>query len=224
MALTTFKPHFLIFTLIPPIAQKRWRILLSFVVTELALCGITVALLGPKPLVDCLSAAARLGATNWEQTWTMLTIMALYWHVSHTFMAVAGVITYIAGVAVLGWCWSRRGDTNWLIAATVCTCLLMSYSQLYDAILLAVPAVITLSQAGARNMFSGCRREKLWWALLYLYPVFSWAVWLVFGRYNPMSYHSFTFVLIAQTALSISLVLRRPAASPGAQAADESLQ
>lgn len=216
MALTTFKPHFLIFTLIPPIAQKRMRVLSSFLLTELVLAAITLAVLGWKPLADCFSAAARLGSTNWDQTWTMLTIMALYWHVSYRFMVIAGVITYLAGVATLAWCWKRGGETNWLIAATICACLLISYSQLYDAILLAVPAVITLAQAGARNIFSGRRREKLWWALFYFYPAFSWTVWLVLGRYNPMSYHSFTLILIAQTALAISLALRPPAANPGA--------
>jgi hypothetical protein len=224
MALTTFKPQFLIYTLIPPVVKKRGVILLSFVITEVLLCGATIAVLGVKPLLECFTATAKLGSTNWDQIWTMLSIISLYFYASHTVMMILWAITFGAGVVLLGWLWKRGSDTNWLIAATVCTSLLISYSQLYDAILLAVPAVITLGAAGARNVFKPDWRERLWWAILYVYPVCSWIVWAVFGRFSHMSYHWFTLVLMAQAALAISLALRPPAASPDAPVVAESPQ
>lgn len=222
IALASFKPHFIIPMLIPALVKTRLRILVSFAIAEVVLLGLSIAILGPKPLLDWVSANARHGSTNWDDIWTMLSLSGIYSYLPQPLSTIAIASTFVAGCAIIAWCWKRGTDSYWLIASTICVGLLTSYSQLYDAILLAVPAAVTLYPAGARNLFSGDWRTRLWWGLLYLYPAITWFVWLGLGRYNHISYHAFTAILFAQSALAVSLALRPPAANPDVPAVAES--
>lgn len=231
MALTTFKIQFIPYTLIPALAQKKWRILVSFAITELVLFGVAFAVLGEKPFVDYVSLTTRMGGRPWQDAYTMLCVRSIYSYLPHGIAIALSILTCLAGIAAVYLLWRSAPALDsgrsscWLIASSIVLLLLTSvYSNLYDGVLIAVAAVLTLRTVGVKTLLEPDFRYKLWWLILFTYPITSWIVWLVLGRENHFTYHWSTLMLGVLTALGLSLVLRPPAANQASPADGESPQ
>jgi hypothetical protein len=213
-ALTTFKPQFITFMLLPALAQKRWQIFVGFAVAEVVLWLAAGLFLGGKPLTDYFLATRRVASFDWDETFTMLCLLSFFHYLPHTLTLILWIGTFTVSVAFIGWLWyrspalSRDPRSCRLVAATIVVSLLTSlYTQLYDAILLLLPAILTLRVAGCKNLFGGSPARKMWWFLLYGLPIVSWAVWLSLGRDNPWTYHFFTLALVFLSIVSLLQLL-----------------
>lgn len=231
MAISTFKVQFLPFTLIPVLAQRKWNILIAFAIAEAVLLGASLLAFGITPVQDFIRNTTHMGSRPWEGAYTMLCLRAFYSYLPHQIEIPLLVITSLAGMVLVFWLWKRAPELDsgprscWLIASSTTLLLLTSmYTNLYDALMLAIAAVLTLRTAGTANLFSGDIRSRLWWLILFTYPITSWIVWVALGRANHFTYHFSSLILICLSVLALSLVLRLPAASQAFPADGESPQ
>lgn len=99
---------------------------------------------------------------------------------------------------------------SWIIAITILMVLIFSpHVHIYDSQLIIIAAVATLGQKAGISLF------RIWSALLWLYPLFSWTVFLILNipggdiQNYPLVFLSYHLLLLF-LALSILRLQRRP--------------
>ena len=236
IAATTFKPQYLPFLLIPALAAKRWKALATLAVTEslfLLLSGLVVGwknvLEYPSILFQAESSPKFAGV--WPQFMVSLRGFLSNFIGQSTVLMVAGGIM-VLGILLVFWLWhsaNNKGEqqARFAMSLTIVTALLASsHTHVYDLMLLAIPAVLTLktSQTAQGDTLNTQPEHPartpakaapacfaLWSIILVGYPFISWLIVLLPG---PFELHRYPFTVLNILLLALGLATRKPNSSP----------
>jgi hypothetical protein len=219
LAVCSFKPQLVIFLIVAVLAARNWRILKSAILVGTVLFGLSISIFGSQFLPDMARAFLGLYGKMHYQFGTMLCARALFNGVlPHQIELLISSLIFIAGLAGLARLWWHNGPEldqtkgKWLICTTILVSLVCGpYVQLYDALLLAIVAVITLREVNPiRASALPNKRFKLWTLIFIAYPIVGWLLLVALGKENDLLYHAFTIVdvlllfLVIKFNLSVS--------------------
>lgn len=190
LALSTIKFQYSLFFFIPALVAGRKTTLKSFILAELALLLVSGLTLGWSNVFgygEVLHAAESNSSSNGVFSQEMVNLRGLLSNV----MPVMPAFYLSAAVMIVVLCASfvkaRRNsqadqfDSRWLISLMVVSALCFSpHTHLYEWVLLAVPAVLTLAPSSLSAIFEvSSPVKKAWLSLMRLYPLIGWFVFLV---------------------------------------------
>lgn len=166
LAFLSIKPHYFLFFVIPALVDKRWKILAAFGIVEAIFMIASGFVVGWSNIIGYPSVLLNRDATAPAiEPQRMISCRVLFnaFLPSSTAQS-ASMIVMLLALATLVFIWHRTLKTrpelsNWAMSVTVIACLVASpHTHLYDALLLALPAAITLDTA---NLFAAFRLKDL---------------------------------------------------------------
>jgi hypothetical protein len=155
--LLTYKPQFGLLIPVALIAGARWRVVAWAALSTLALCAVSVAVLGISPWTAFIDSILRIndailttGGTDFSKLQSLYGYLRAQGFEAQTAWLAHGALVAILAVHV-AWIW-RSGSAFDLKAASlsVATILASPYSFIYDFVALAVPLMF-LGRAGFSN-------------------------------------------------------------------------
>lgn len=177
LALTTIKFQYLIFLAIPVLVARRMKLIIAAVIAELLLLLVSAQVIGWQAILsypqylyntDINLPVKAQGMMSTRAVFSMLMPQAPATYCS---LAVA-----VGACVILALSWklvdrSQSKESTWaLMALTIVAALVFSpHTHVYDALLLAVPAVLTL---GSKDRFLG----QAWSLMLIIYASTSWLI------------------------------------------------
>jgi hypothetical protein len=201
LALTTFKPQYLF-----PFVALLWglgrkKAVLALLVFEAVLMGLAAIFIGgeniigyPKVLTVAESSSRFIGVNPQYMISIRGALSAVAPHKTAMLITISVLLASLVPLALAANKESKRsGDGvdswRWLISITFVLALIVSpHSHYFDALLLAVPAALTLptldltaliGKNGPASEMSGPHR--IWCAILVAYPLLSWPINFVPG-------------------------------------------
>jgi hypothetical protein len=185
LALISLKPNYAIYMAIPAFAQRRWKIILAGFLTEVVLLvmaglslGWQVVLDYPKNLYYVETSTRNFGVFP-ERMTCMRAVFARFVDIPKA-LALSNYLYFavVIGLFFLWFYYAKRkpGDKqiqNWLMAITVLATIVFSpHTHVYDCILLALAAAITLPTV---DLFSLPRQGRpshyIWCVIFILFPI-----------------------------------------------------
>jgi len=188
----SIKPHYALFLIVPPLAQKRWKILgvaaSSFLILTLwsaCVLGANNVLSYPAIVLSADSNPDYIGVRPEK----MVSVRNVTLHLLPRSLQLP--VSLLAMVAALIYCysiWHRAKSVDddkhrmffWLMAATCLLTLTFSpHSHVYDLLLLA-PLALTLERTSLTDALTqGSTAQRIWSALVMLYPLIIWSIMCV---------------------------------------------
>jgi len=164
LALTAIKPQYCLFLAIPALATFRWRIIAAASIGEAILLAMAVATVGMKNITDfpkivLFADQTALYSGVFPEQMVNLRAIFCQFTSAHLAMQMASYLGFAAMLALL-LLWYKHGrkrpDLNLRLAAlTICVSLTSSpHTNIYDCILLAVPAILTLPSSLSASFYS----------------------------------------------------------------------
>jgi Glycosyltransferase family 87 len=220
LALTAIKPQYTIFLVIPALACRRTKLLLTAFCTEFVLVALAASTIGIKNILDYpqivlhadqsqkLAGVFAAQMVNWR---ALLCTMMNEQAAMKTSSALC-----LAALAALAWLWwrlmpknddqSQKPALEKLLVLTILTCLTTSpHTHLYDCLLLAVAALIntpfSLAKAISNQSDSA---QRLLSVMLLLYPAMGWV--LIYWPFGPEAKATLPFAVINVVMLILSLI------------------
>lgn len=149
-----YKPHFLLMIPVVLIAGRRWTTAVSAVVTAVLLCGLSLAVLGADAwrgfLADSALARSALeqdlvGNDKMQSVFAAVRLLGGGLVTAYGLQAVLSVVV----AAVLAWLSRNAANPRGIGAALACGTLLATpFLLVYDMMLLAIPLIWMIGQAG----------------------------------------------------------------------------
>jgi hypothetical protein len=218
LSLIAIKPHYALFLAVPALARGRWRILFwaAFsLAAELAFC---IPVFGWQNVIgypSVLFHAEHTGSYHGVYPERMLSLRGLLsWFLPQQAALSVSMAVMTFTAAFLLWLWLRRTSeqtSKFSLGLTVVAAVLVApHAHLTDALLLSIPAVLslpTLSLLEAARLAPWTFR--LWCLLLIGYPVFSMILFVVWEFFpslvsQPLPFFLVNFMLFA-TGLALLL-------------------
>lgn len=222
LSLSTFKPQYLFPLLMPVLAMKRWQVIISFILLELITVGLAVPIIGFDNVVGYPYIV-----THAESSKNFIGVNA------HKMISIRGPIALIADTALslkltalvmfallipLFVLWRKCTDQisvpglRWLWAVTICTIVLVSpHSHLFDFLLLAMAACLTLPTLSLFDLKKLKLEESLWTALFVLFPPLSWIANFTLGQNSAPTLFFFPYlsILFILSLINLICILKR---------------
>lgn len=207
LAVSTVKPQYTPFLVLPVLAGKRWKLLAAAAVFETILVGACVGIYGwdnvvgyPHFLMHAESSSIYAGVHP-EKMVSLRGLLSSF--LPQSIVLPVSFVALLFSLSLL-WVWSvslkRVNDLlPWAMALTVVSALVVNpHVHFYDCLLLAVAAGITLPTI---SLFAAVKLKPLslrvWTTLLLLYPILSCALfiyWDVFGHWSESSINPFSIL------------------------------
>jgi hypothetical protein len=178
LALCTIKPQYPPIVAVGAFAARKWKLIAWCALTFACLVMIAAICVGPGAILSYLPQVfGRAGSTIFSvNDKTMISVRGLFTGLLGAPVAIGlSNVLYIASLAGSGWLWWRtqknNHDRRWALAATLIAATLFNpHSYRYDALLLVVPAALTLRSLTIYE--PECSAPfKLWRLLLIFYPL-----------------------------------------------------
>ena len=221
MAFLSIKPHYFLFFVLPAFIDRRWKTLAAFAVVESVFMVASGVILGwhnvfgyPSILMNRDATAPAVAPHRMISVRVFFNLF-LESHAAQTASMVAMVIAW--GLVIYVWYRTLKSKpqlSNWAMTLTVLACIVTSpHTHMYDAMLIAIPAAITLSTA---NLFKALSIKpwpvRLWNCTLLGYAIASTFAFFLFpGRFIQDLCPAFFFVhllLLAGAAFAFVSQLR----------------
>ena len=229
VGLGLYKPTLLVLLVPMFLVARRWRTLLGFGLTSLALAGVCLLVVGWDGALDyvrlLVGFTGAIRSTNLLRTWKYVDLLSFFRLLLGGPSPWAGALVLASAAACLPflvrawWRWNQHDEAYQKLvwAATLTWTLVFNlYVGVYDTILAVLGALLTADVLGRRDPAAGLEfspRFRSLLVLLYLVPLFSQSLARQFG------FQPYTLVLLALGGYQLSLARRlgRPgsAAAPG---------
>ncbi len=184
LALSIIKPQYTIYLLIPALALKRWRLLLSFLACDIVLALICARVFSWRQLIkypdllnqyELISSSVKTLGMNCLRAFLNLVLpQAEAFRTSVILNLVCLVIMF----ALCFYFLSRKQDQqtiNWVMSLLILAAVLFSpHAHLHDSLLIALPALLTLPGLNTVNSVNQSFSLLSWQWILYLFPLASW--------------------------------------------------
>lgn len=179
LSLLSTKPHYFMFFAVPAVMDRRWKTLASLVVAELVLLVASCIVFGFETVISYPSVLMNKETTAAATApHRMISLRLIYTALLPPALALkASMITMLAAVLVVAAVWfftvKRNLSRQWSMAITVlCLLIASAHTHVYDALLLILPAAITLNTT---SLFTAMRikswHERVWNCLLIAYAL-----------------------------------------------------
>lgn len=225
LALSSMKPHYALLMAIPALLQKRWGIIFCAAMTELFLLGASGLILGWENIINyphvVLEADTnpQYGGVHPEH---MVSIRGVFCRFLSDHVALkASMFVYLAGALLIALNKKNRladqKNIELLFSVTlVMTLVLSPHTNLYDCVLLVLPAYLLLPGV---NLTEICRTQplpaKCTQIILVFYPLFS-AIMFVLWEYVPfVSQNPLPFFFTHLLLLISLLAMQKNQSIPG---------
>ncbi len=214
LALATVKPQYAIWLAIPAVAGRRYRLLAALVVTELALICLAAAAVGWQNVINYPSILFHAESATPVAAEAMVSVRGVLSQLlpaSQTTVIGINACLWIAGLAAAVVMWSRPKEADhqaYLLSFTIIAAVVLSpHGHLYDTLLLAIPAALTLPSISiAALKDTPDPTLRLWHLIWWLYPLVGWLLFLpttFVPQARPalfLAVHSLIFVLAFRLA------------------------
>ena len=187
LALTTFKPQYLVLFVALAGSLRRFSVIGSLLITETLLMAAAAAFIGPENILhypQVLLGAESSADVVGVNPQVMVSVRGLLSAVMPHGLAMKVtlgllLVSTIPLVIVFQKALKRTEHCcRWLIASTVALSLVLSpHSHYFDCLLLSVAAALTLTPAKITTL-----PHRLWCIVLILYPIISWPFNYCFSR------------------------------------------
>lgn len=190
LAMTSLRPQYCLFLLIPPVVQKRWRLLASFacgMATLLVWAGITLGwqtvLNYPLLALYAESSGKHFGVGAQKQMVSLRGLLNLL--VPIDISVYLGMAILAGSLLLTTWLWLKANkqdshDLIWLVSLTTLLALLSSpHTYCYDLSLLALTAMTLPKMFSCASLSTMPGALRLWYAILIFYPLLSWCAPLI---------------------------------------------
>ncbi|MBS2011244.1 MAG: DUF2029 domain-containing protein [Cyanobacteria bacterium SZAS TMP-1] len=232
LALTSIKPQYSVFLVVPALACRRYKLVLWAALCELVMVLAAVATIGPQNVINYpqivlhAEQTANLAGGFVSEMVNVRGLLAI-------FMADSVAVKIAGGLSLIAWFYlaslwwkfgglqkgeptrARAHTVALLLATTVLYCLTFSpHTHLYDLVILSVVAPAA-TQSSIKSAWAGeePRAEKLFSLLLLVYPAAGWLFLLMPGGIGACRTAPFALYNLALCALAtISLYQQAPAA------------
>jgi hypothetical protein len=207
LALSTIKPHYAIFMLLPAMVAKRWHTLASFVVCEILLLVGTSCLIGVDNIISYPRTVLGMDTGMNVNAAGMPCLRGLLSNLiadQHTVMKIC-LVALAAALGYLFYLWRKAIDSSdenqlWLMIVSILMALAFSpHSHLYDYVLFA-PAALLIASWNVIDLLEIKSPPLMIWSLiLFCYPFLTWFLILcpVIDRWHPLILCALLFILIA---------------------------
>ena len=182
LGLISIKLQYLPFLLIPLVVLKRWRMMVSYAVAQAALLAAAGLWFGWASIAaypqSLLSSETHVGLV-YNSVNSMVSLRGLLAPlVSKQASAYFGFVTMACGLALTWWLWraERDRERRWSMALTPLIAIVFCpHSYLYDVLVLAVSAALTLPSFSLRRL-AGLTPPayRMWAFVLAIYPAAGW--------------------------------------------------
>lgn len=187
LAIMSIKPHFVIFLLIPVLLSKRKRLVAYTALLIAGLLLLSGFVIGWNNLIvypNILLHAEVTSAYAMVFPERMVSVRgpaSVFLPTEAAFAVSFGALA--VGLALTVWCWwgcliRNKFKPEWCMAVTLLALLVTTpHIHVYDCILIALPAFLTVSTVLLTGMLAIRPLPKtLWMLLIASYPVFSWVM------------------------------------------------
>ena len=216
LAVLSVKPNYLPFLVIPALVDRRWKLLLFGALAELLLLVAIAQITGWQCLIDYPKQLAYVENVTWVNAERMVCLRAAITALvpAEKAMAVSTLLMLIGTgrfVFVL-YRWKknhlpeqRKHFLCWAISLSIIFGLLFSpHVHMYDCLLMAIPAALTLPHFNISSAIAETRRHFQWWRLLLVfYPILSWVMFI--GLPEDIRHFAFTAISLSLMVIALSI-------------------
>jgi len=191
MSFSTFKPQYMFLMLLPALAGKRIKLMAAFAVTELILLSIASLIIGADNVI-CYPSIVKKAESYAGFIGVNPQVMISLRGVFAQFVSIHDSLTYTSVLMFLSlipmffvWIKNQSNENNlpWLWATTICLAVLLSpHCHLFDFLLLAMAAVLTLKNLSILKLSSESTSYRIWCTLILLFPLASWIANYAIGQ------------------------------------------
>lgn len=224
LALSTFKPQYLFPLTVPIAAMKRWKVAAALVIFELLLMLSAAPLIGlenvisyPYVVTHAESSENFIGV-NAHKMISLRGPIAMFLSTGSSLKITAALMFLCLGPLYLLWrkCTGVLSSAisvdalRFLWAVTICTMLLTSpHSHLFDFLLVAMAAALTLKTLSPKGMSTGSGNtgapRRLWTTMLVIFPPLSWIANFAIGQEHAAVYFFFPYLMGLWVLAMVSL-------------------
>lgn len=194
IGLTIFKPQYSFICLLPALAYKRWKLLGAAAVSVITLLAISALFIGPENIIGYPAVLLHIEGNQKDLTVLprdMYCLRApLSWLLPLDIAFKVSVLLWALGALIIYLGWRRipqdaERKQKQMAAFTALWALLFSpHAHSYDTLLLALPAVLTMTTISPYDTWRLKPGIVKYWHLLYLlYPILGWVFFIV--SFNP---------------------------------------
>ena len=184
LAISTFKFQYTPFMLMALLVMKRWRALGFAALFEVLILGTATALMGVENITKYLfwMRAAEQNPVYFETVNQVSMIclrglLSCFLPIETLLLSLPLLLLGMACSAYLFYYVEKKAPENldWAIACSIiCGLLFAPHVHMYDAVMLSVALICTLSYR--HSEWSRSTAGKVWFALLMGWPVFGWLI------------------------------------------------
>jgi hypothetical protein len=188
LALTAIKPQYTIFLAIPPLAQRRYKLIACAAICELVLILAAVATIGLNNIINypgIVLHAEQITALAGAFVSEMVNVRGLLAILFGDTLAVKiSSILALAALGILAFLWLKycpqakdigKPQARLLLALTVLFCLTFSpHAHLYDCLFIAATALTAGTSSIGAALAQTSKSKKVFACLLLIYPIAGW--------------------------------------------------
>jgi hypothetical protein len=217
LGLCMVKFQYLVFWLVPCLAQKRFKIVLTTVVFVVLLLLAVGVFLGWGNLTDYPKALYLTEATTYVAAERMISIRGLAsLFLPQSFVLPLSICLSVGSLTALFWFWLKEVDrksdpqVRLAIAITIFTALLTTaHSFSIDCIILSVAAVLTLPLWDFEQVLrDGPRSLQVYYLLFFLYPILTWIATMVFALFKSLESLTYLALNLVFFICAVKLYIR----------------
>lgn len=218
LALTTVKPQYSVFLLIPALMQNRKKLLLSFVVAETVLVLLGIATVGWQNVINYPSILWHLESAAVSDPVLMPENMLCFRGPLTVLLgaqmgAKCASVIALAGLGWIAMIWRRfdclgQEKFPWLVSLTMLILMIFSpHFHYYDELLLAIAAALTLPGVSLNKVLGEkSSLVKIWSLIIIMLPALSWS--LMDDSLGPLRYHLVGLINVILLLLACGIIRR----------------
>lgn len=194
------KVQYLPFFLIPPLLLRRFRVVLSAVVTLILYLVIVGLTMGWQNLFEYPAALFHIETNTWVAAEAMISVRSmLSCFMPQTLALPISLLFSFIAMIFIGWFWwlaaNRTELMTWAASSTIFLALLASaHTFEIDCLLLAVAAALTIPAINFSSFSNLPPLLRAYAAVLLAYPLVSWVIYL--STLHNVALQSFSYGLI----------------------------
>lgn len=213
LAMSTIKPQYAFVMSMPILGMWRWKALVAAIVTEVILLALAVVVIGwenvigyPQVVTNAESNPAFIGVKPQVMA-SIRGIFAQFLTIKGSLQATTAIMFVSLIPLLVVWIKTARANSSvrvrWAWALTIMLAIFVSpHTHIFDCVLIALAAVLTMPTLSLIELKELPMWQRIWCALVILFPPLSWLSNYVFGyELSPIVY--FVPTVVALFALSV---------------------
>lgn len=187
LSIISFKPHYALFCALPPLFNRRWKVIVVAALTEVSLLVMAGCFVGFENVLNYPAIVLHADSTsdffgvNPHKMISMRLLCTLF--LPEKIAMSSGFLIMLLGLLALSaiWFWTIKGgfktawEQRWALVLTVLLCIVASpHTHSYDLAMLAPCAFTIIAREGRGSDESKTLVFRAWRLILIVYPLLTW--------------------------------------------------